>query len=311
MPKAGMIKNSDDMRVGVVLSTGDLRGVYAHTGFMSALEKIGVRYHAIAGSSAGALVSAIVASGRRPSEMVNWLQTIKPKDYWKPDSRIQIFYHLLLRRGKGYTGLVSTERMKRSLEKNLKAKDFGDCSIPLYIVTTNITEGGKEVFNAGVIAPVAVASAAIPGLIKAVRIGQCYYVDGGVYDLTPRSAICCIEKLDVLLVHQIRSSKKKELDNSFMHEQLSILHVVGRVIESVYENNGGFQQSGISACKCGCKAVILTISPDLSPLDRLEPEKGLIIFQEAYDLAMRMVPRLLEDLRETGKRALRPKESHH
>lgn len=50
-------------RIGVVLSSGGVRGVYAHTGFLLALEHLGIPVAAAAGCSAGAVVGGIAASG--------------------------------------------------------------------------------------------------------------------------------------------------------------------------------------------------------------------------------------------------------
>lgn len=58
-----MINNIDKIRIGVVLSSGGGRGVFAHTGFMWALSEIGIEVRAMAGCSAGALVGGILASG--------------------------------------------------------------------------------------------------------------------------------------------------------------------------------------------------------------------------------------------------------
>ncbi len=50
-------------RIGVVLSSGGVRGVYAHTGFLLALERLCTPIAASAGCSAGAVVGGVAASG--------------------------------------------------------------------------------------------------------------------------------------------------------------------------------------------------------------------------------------------------------
>jgi hypothetical protein len=47
---------SDATRIGVVLSSGGTRGVYAHAGFLLAVEEMGIPVSACAGCSAGAVV---------------------------------------------------------------------------------------------------------------------------------------------------------------------------------------------------------------------------------------------------------------
>jgi NTE family protein len=206
-------------RLGVVLSTGNLRGVFAHVGFLLALEKLGISYHALAGSSAGALISAVVASGRTPREALEWLMDSCLTEYWKKDSFLKILYWLLIRRGRSYTGFISTDLMEKTLRDMLRVRTFEECPTPLYIVAANITKGVKEIFHSGEIAPAAVASAPIPILFKARRIGEDYYVDVGVFELTPRTAVCCREGLDALIVNQIVMSREHSLlDNSFLQE---------------------------------------------------------------------------------------------
>lgn len=46
---------SGSVRIGVVLSSGGVRGVYAHTGFMQAINNLGIRIDASAGCSAGVI----------------------------------------------------------------------------------------------------------------------------------------------------------------------------------------------------------------------------------------------------------------
>jgi len=61
------------IRIGVVLSSGGGRGVYAHTGFLSALEELGIEITVISGCSAGALVGGVYASG---TSLDQWSESI-------------------------------------------------------------------------------------------------------------------------------------------------------------------------------------------------------------------------------------------
>jgi predicted acylesterase/phospholipase RssA len=281
----------------VVLSTGDLRGVFAHTGFLLALEELGISYQAMAGSSAGAIVAAIIASGKSVREFAEWLNGLNVEDYWQKDSPWTILYHLIVKAGRGYTGIVATDRLEATIAGLLQAKTFESSTIPVYLVATNITKGAKEVFHAGELAPRAVASAAIPALMKAKRIGESYYVDGGVFELTPRSAICCRERLDVLIVNQIPSNVDRvKGDNRFLQERWSLMHLVGRVLDAIYENEMVTGKDEIAACPCGCSATILTLTPQLDPMDRLKPEEGVRLLRQGYQETLRLLPGLLERL---------------
>ena len=284
-------------RAGVVLSTGDLRGVFAHTGFLLALEELGILYQAMAGSSAGAIVAAIVASGKSPKDFSEWLKGLKVSDYWQRDSTLAILYNVIVKVGRGYTGIVSTDRLEHTIAGFLKARTFEDCPVPLYLVATNLTKGIKEVFHSGEIAPRAVASAAIPVLMKAKRIGDSYYVDGGVFELTPRSAVCCREKLDLLIVNRIPPSfDPAARDNRFLHERWSLVHLVGRVLDAIYEKETAEDRKDITACPCGCTAKIVTLVPLLDPMDRLKPREGMRLLRQGYEETLRILPPILKRL---------------
>jgi predicted acylesterase/phospholipase RssA len=285
--------------VGVVLSTGDLRGVFAHTGFLLALEKLGISYQAIAGSSAGAVVAAIVASGRSVEDFADWLKSLKVEDYWEADSLLTILYHLTLKAGRGYTGIVSTNRLEKTIAHILKARFFEACPVSLYLIATNLTTGLKEVFHSGEIAPRAAASIAIPTLFKAKRIGDCYYVDGGIYEFTPKSAICCKENLNLLIVNQIKTTLDHiKGDNRFLQEKWSLVTLVGRVLDALYEKERVESEGNMTLCPCGCEARIVTLAPQIDPLDRLEPQKGIQLIQQGYQETLRLLPLLLKKLEE-------------
>jgi predicted acylesterase/phospholipase RssA/CRP-like cAMP-binding protein len=66
---ARLARRLTDRAVGVVLSGGGARG-YAHIGALRALEEAGLRADFVGGTSIGALVGALYASGRDPDDMV-------------------------------------------------------------------------------------------------------------------------------------------------------------------------------------------------------------------------------------------------
>ena len=96
-------------RIGVVLSSGGGRGVYAHTGFLLALERMGIDIRASAGCSAGAVVGGVVASG---TDLHRWTHTIAQvarNEFWTPDSLPRFLWQMTVHRGRGYTGLSSAD----------------------------------------------------------------------------------------------------------------------------------------------------------------------------------------------------------
>lgn len=80
------------LTLGLVLGGGGARG-FAHAGFFQALEESGVVVDSVGGTSMGALVGALISSGRTSQEVNKALETsfrkglpFKLKDYWIPNT---------------------------------------------------------------------------------------------------------------------------------------------------------------------------------------------------------------------------------
>ncbi|MCO6491230.1 MAG: patatin-like phospholipase family protein, partial [Phaeodactylibacter sp.] len=60
-------------RIGIALSGGGARGI-AHIGVLQALEDQGIFPEVLSGASAGAIVGALYASGKRPAEIMEFVR---------------------------------------------------------------------------------------------------------------------------------------------------------------------------------------------------------------------------------------------
>src|SRR2546423_3577399 len=103
-PDTSDSNNNGNQRTAIMLSAGYF-GFYAHAGFMQAVEECGIDYTAIAGSSAGALVAALHASGVPAAEIIEMLLSARRKDLWDSVGAIGLL-RSLVRRGRGLTGLL-------------------------------------------------------------------------------------------------------------------------------------------------------------------------------------------------------------
>ena len=137
-------------RIGIVLSAGYF-GFFAHAGFMLGIEELGIDYSAIAGSSAGAIVAALHASGVPAGEIVEMLTSVRRRDIWD-STGITGIAKALLRRGRGWTGWLKGDRFEELMQRHLRAKTFEQCSRALYITALNLTRGADETFHSGTIA---------------------------------------------------------------------------------------------------------------------------------------------------------------
>jgi len=200
---------ADRPRIGLVLGGGGARGV-AHIGVLRELERMRVPVDCIAGTSMGALVGGVYASGMSTDEMIDRLSRVdwgalfvddpprKQKPYRaKQDSYLNLFDFEIglgadgLHLPPGGTAGYKTEFLLRELVAgagNFADQDFDRLPIPFRALATDIEDGTSKVFRHGDLAKVMRASMSVPGAIAPVEIGGSLYVDGGLLQNLPVAA---------------------------------------------------------------------------------------------------------------------------
>lgn len=192
-------------KVGLVLSGGAARGL-AHIGVLKALEEQGVHIDAIAGTSMGAVVGGLYASGYSVEELeklattLDWQQALSDapprKDVpfrRKQDDRDFLVKQKLSFRDDGSLGLplgvIQGQNLSLLLESKLAhtadTRDFDKLPIPFRAVATDIASGEKVVFRRGHLPQVIRASMSIPAVFAPVELDGRLLVDGGMVDNIP------------------------------------------------------------------------------------------------------------------------------
>ncbi len=285
------------VKIGVVLSSGGGRGVFAHTGFLMALEQLGVEISAIAGCSAGAIVGGIYASGRELDDWAKTLANVDVRQYWTPDNWLTFCWKMGIKKGRGYTGLSDTRSAKTFIESQLVARFFNDCHIPFECLATNLSKGEKTLFSSGSLAPRIMASAAIPILYRPVEINGEYFCDGATIELASTEAICCKYQLDVLLVHHTSVyGKGKKGFNNAMRKPWTLVEMLSLLL---YQNRPWYlsdQELGLRHCRCGCGAPVVVLEPELPELEWPMSQGGINIQKKAIRKTLHLLSGKLEKL---------------
>jgi len=254
-------------RIGVVLSSGGARGVYAHTGFLLALEELGIPISACAGCSAGAVVGGIAASG---ADLHAWSETLAhldPERFWTPDPWPRLVWQLAVRRGRGLVGLSGTEAAVEFCRSRLAVAQFEACRYPFHALAVSLGLGRKLMFSSGELAPCMIASAAIPLLYRPVEIDGDWYCDGALVDLAPMDAICCKHHLDALIIHHVaaRFAGQQELTR-LPDRSWAILEILGRLLFGRRPWYLSDEPLSFHRCPCACGAAVIVIEPKLPEL---------------------------------------------
>ncbi len=293
-------------RIGVVLSSGGVRGVFAHTGFMMAIQSLGISITAASGCSAGALVGGFLASGTALDDWLSALAKLDSKVFWTPDTLSVFLWKMAFQQGRGYTGLSDTSAALRFTSDNLAVESFEECLYPFHALAINLGSGEKELFSQGEMAPRLTASAAIPILYQPVEIDGEYYCDGAVVDFAPTDAICCRHELDVVIIHHV--SQLSACQDRNLGEVLSgpwaMLEVFNRLLfrERPWYLSGN--RPGFHFCPCGCGAILIVAEPELPDMRWPSVEGGDVVLKRSQAQAEAMLRPYLHDLSTNPRRSL-------
>ena len=164
-------------QVWVVLGGGGLKGL-AHVGAWQAIEEAGVKVAGIVGTSIGALVGAMIASGVTWREMVPLVFALRKRDIARINRRA------VLINGIRQEALFQGEPLKAHIAGILPVTRWEDLSMPLQVNAVDLETGRTDWFGVGArtdatIADAIYASAALPVFYPPARIGSQVFVDGG------------------------------------------------------------------------------------------------------------------------------------
>jgi NTE family protein len=160
-------------RIGLALGSGSARG-WAHIGVIRALEEHGVKFDLICGTSIGALVGAVYASGQL-QQLEDWVTSLA----WSKVVRLMDITW------KG--GLIRGQRLFNLFRATFQDLDIAELATPFGAVATEL-ESGREIWlRHGKLLDVVRASCAMPGLFTPVVHGGAVLVDGGLVNPVPVS----------------------------------------------------------------------------------------------------------------------------
>ncbi|WP_027376838.1 patatin-like phospholipase family protein [Kaistella palustris] len=184
-------------KVGLSLSGGGAKG-FAHIGVLKVLDSLGVKVDYISGTSMGAIVGGLYASGYTGKEIekivmdtdfYNIIANEKTRQETTFFNKAVDKYILTVPVKNGKINVlpkaISTGQkniyLLKELFKNVSTiDDFSKLPIPFMCVATNLESGTKQIFEKGDLVSAIMASSAFPSLMDPVKIGDSLYIDGAM-----------------------------------------------------------------------------------------------------------------------------------
>jgi len=196
------------IRVGLVLGGGGARGA-AHIGVLKELERLRIPVDAIAGTSMGAVIGGLYATGIKAGELeelvssLDWVAALTDKSARKDlsfrrkqdDRQFPVNIELGIRGSdllapKGVIQGQNLDLLLRELTLHAShIKDFDDLPIPFRAVASDIVAGEAVVLSDGDLAMAIRASMSVPGVFAPARVNGKLLVDGGLIGNLPVNVI--------------------------------------------------------------------------------------------------------------------------
>ena len=197
-----IIWGQEDPKVGLVLSGGGAKGL-AHIGALKAIEEAGVRIDYIGGTSMGAIVGALYASGYTATEL---------DSIFRNTDFTELIQDEVPRGSKSFYDKEDSERYALSLPFNdfkiafpeaisggqniynefvrlllhvKDVRDFNKLPIPFLCIATNVETGEPVLLNKGYLPEAIIASGTFPSLFEPTELNGQILIDGGVVNNYP------------------------------------------------------------------------------------------------------------------------------
>lgn len=196
----------EDIKIGLVLSGGGAKGL-AHIGALKIIEDAGVRIDYIGGTSMGAIVGALYASGYRAAELDSIFRTVDFDAFIQDElpRSAKTFYER--EDSEKYAVTLPFDKFKIGLPRGLskgqnfynqfsrftahvsEIRDFNNLPIPFFCMATNIETGEQVLLDKGYLPDAVAASGALPSVFSPVELNGILMTDGGVANNYPVAEI--------------------------------------------------------------------------------------------------------------------------
>ena len=234
-------------RIGLVLGGGGAKGL-AHVGVLQVLEKYHVPVDAVTGTSMGAIIGALYASGYSTDEMeqivrsIDWAtifedKTERSRINFRRKQEDQDFlskYKVSFEDGKLVLpeGLMHGQKLFLELSQQLpsyrSSGSFDELPIPFRAIAADLETGKAVVMKDGDLATAVFASMAVPGVIPPVERDGLVLIDGGIANNLPIDVARSMD-VDIVIVVDVGARMKGRED---LGTFLDVLHQMSLMLSA-------------------------------------------------------------------------------
>ena len=237
MDSADQGKLMSRKRVGLALGGGGAKGL-AHVPILETLDELGVRPHMIAGTSIGAIIGALYASGLSGSQTRAEIEEFIYHEAEGGERKFSVaggFRKVLdlldLDLDFSSGGFVRGEKFLDRLYEDLRVESFDELEIPLKIVVSDFWSREQLVLETGELRSAVRASMSLPVLFSPVMMGERVLIDGGAVNPVPYDIL--MDECDVTIAVDVSGSRPQVSEDptpSLMDSVFNTFQIMSKAI---------------------------------------------------------------------------------
>lgn len=209
--------SADHPRIGLALGGGGAKGL-AHIAMLEVFDDLNIRPHRMAGTSMGAVLGALYASGLKARQIREGVQrmVISKGDSFKSALRKKDALKWLQFMDLEFKGhaIFKGDRFIEFLFSAMDVAAFESLEIPLRIVATDFWASRQVVLESGELLPAVKASMGLPGVFTPVTMDDRVLIDGGGVNPVPHDLLLdcdVVVAIDVMGTPQDEGTKMPSL----------------------------------------------------------------------------------------------------
>jgi NTE family protein len=198
--------------VGLALGVGVAYG-FCHIGVLKVIEEEKIPIDVISGSSIGALIASLWATGRSSQEILQIAQEFKePGFIW---GMMDFTFP--------WAGFIKGGKLYNLIKKYLGNKTFYDVKLPLKIIASDVKRKESRVLDKGPLVDAIMASCAMPGVFIPFRLKEELLFDGGIVSPLPTEPLFKMGVKKIVAVNVTPSREDMLRQYEKFKEQLVLL----------------------------------------------------------------------------------------
>lgn len=185
-------------KIGLVLSGGGAKG-FAHIGMLKVIDELNIEIDYIFGTSMGAIIGGLYASGYSALEIekivtrINWEDLLTDKvarndlyigqKKWLPSSNITFNLDKRFKPSLPQGLIIGNNIHLQFFYETWRVahiNNFSQLPLPFVCTGTNLENGSLKIFENGSLADALRASSSIPSVFMPMEINNQYFIDGGI-----------------------------------------------------------------------------------------------------------------------------------